>query len=179
MEVVISNLPGTATAERLTSLFEGYGKSAGFLILNRAVGNGRTARIGYGVITPDSEGRRAIRERHLTELDGRPLMVMEYLHRSLRDERRRTEGTTSRWEGAERRGRELWLPPAAVPERRREDRRAGERRGRERRGYERRFNVHRDSGHPFREPRFNEHRVFQRRVAERRGGERRAGERRD
>ena len=178
MEGGIMNLPLSATPERLNGLFEGYGESAGFLILNRTLGDGRTARIGYGVITPESEGRRAIRERHLTELDGRPLMVMEYLHRSFREERRRPGGTARHWDGAERRGRELWLPPAAIPERRHEERRDAERRWHDRRRYERRFNVHRQGGHPFHEPRFNEHRVFQRRLGERRCDERRERERR-
>ena len=173
MEIFVGNLPDEITAEDLRRFFAGYGDCSGFLIIKRLI-NGRVAHCAYGIIEPDEEARRAIRELNHREIKGRPVMVFERVVK----ERRRPKRTP--WGGRDRRHRREWLAePLVVEERRKEERRHGDRRQTERRVADRRSPTQKapPPGPPG-ESRFNEQRVSQRRVGERRGGERRRRERR-
>lgn len=106
MEIFVGNLPESATAEGLNALFGGYGDGSGFLVINRVLRDGHRLRFAFGVITPEAEARRAIRERHLCDYQGKRLLVLERVHRDFRTERRKPGRP---FVGRERRGRELWL----------------------------------------------------------------------
>lgn len=178
MEIYVGNLPAAATASELHRFFQGYGRCAGFMVLDKLV-NGRMVRCAYGVIEPDEEAQRAINELHLKPMGGQALMVMEYLHRDYLSERRAPDWRARPWPHDERRGRQRWTGrPWVAMERRQTDRRHDERRGSERRVIDRRSPAQAPSPHPLGEERFNEHRRFQRRVGERRAGTRRHEQRR-
>lgn len=173
MEIFVGNLPDGVTADDLRRFFSGYGDCSGFLIINRLI-HGRVAHAAYGIIEPEEEARRAIRELNHRELLGRPVMVMEHVIR----ERRRPKRTP--WGGRDRRHRREWLAePLVAEERRRTERRHEDRRHTERRVADRRSPTQkRPPPGPPGESRFSEQRISQRRVGERRSGERRRGERR-
>lgn len=173
MEIFVGNLAESITPADLKQLFDGYGNCSGFLLVDRRL-NGRTSHCAYGVIEPDDEARRAIRELNHKELRGRPVMIIEHIT----EERRRPKRTP--WGGRERRRRQrpFLVEPLVVSERRRQERRSDDRRHRERRVADRRSPTQVGATHPLGEERFNDHRVAQRRVGERRQGERRRSERR-
>ncbi|SCZ64306.1 RNA recognition motif domain-containing protein [Thiohalomonas denitrificans] len=172
MQIFVGNLPDSITGDDLRRFFRGYGRCSGFLIINKLV-EGRINHCAYGVIEPDPEARRAIRELHQRELKGRPVEVTEHTEPERRRPRRMP------WRGPDRRRRRPWLAqPLIVDDRRKTERRSEERREQERRAVDRRSPVQRQPPSSAGETPFIEQRVAQRRVAERRRGERRRQERR-
>ncbi|WP_303902345.1 RNA-binding protein [Thiohalomonas denitrificans] len=173
MQIFVGNLPDSVTGDDLRRFFRGYGRCSGFLIINKLV-DGRINHCAYGVIEPDQEARRAIRELNHRELKGQPVEVTEHAEPERRRPRRMP------WRGPDRRRRRPWLAqPLIVEDRRKTERRSDERRRQERRAVDRRSPTQKTPSSSLAgEIPFIEQRVAQRRVAERRHGERRRQERR-
>ena len=171
MQIFVGNLPDSVTGADLRRFFRGYGQCSSFLIINK-LANGRIHHCAYGVIEPDEEARRAIRELNHRELKGCPTVVTENMPAERRQSRRVL------WKGPDRRRRRPWLArPLIVEDRRKANRRSDERRQQERRAIDRRSPAQKTPPSS-RSGVFNEQRVAQRRVGERRSGERRRQERR-
>ncbi len=173
MELFVGNLAESVTPTDLKRFFAGYGQCVGFLLVNRVI-DGQVNRCAYGVIEPENEGRRALRELNHRDLHGRAIVLTEHVSPERRRPRRMP------WGGKERRHRKkpALIEPVIAEDRRRSERRQTERRASERRVADRRSPVQPAFPSPMGEARFNDHRVAQRRVGERRGAERRHSERR-
>jgi len=102
MDIFIGNLPEHFDGYELRKLFRGFESSAKFSIVDKK-SYGRRVRYGLAVIEPSSEARRAIEALNLLEVQGQPIVVREFTHRSYGNERRALNWRERRWNGPERR----------------------------------------------------------------------------
>ena len=102
MELYVGNIPATLTKEQLKAFFVGYEKHATFKI--KTVKNGNEIfTFGLVDIPSDSKAKKAIRRLNLKRIDGKLIVVREYVHRVSQNDRRALNWRNKKWQAAERR----------------------------------------------------------------------------
>jgi RNA recognition motif-containing protein len=86
MNIFISNLDCSITANDLRRAFSGYGTilDANVVIDTKT---GKSLGLGHVYLIPERAAREAIEELHLAPLRGRPIKVRECVYRAKRDRR--------------------------------------------------------------------------------------------
>lgn len=102
MDLFIGNLPEHFDGYELRKLFRGYESGAKFSVVDKK-SYGRRVRYGLAAIEPINEAWRAIEALNQQEVQGQPIVVREFIHRSYGNERRALNWRERPWNGPERR----------------------------------------------------------------------------
>lgn len=103
MEIYVGNLSPKSTLTGLRRFFKGYARKARMAIVEKPHDDGSKSRYGLVEIEQDKLARKAIQKLDLKELDGRRLILREYVHRAYSNDRRALNWRDKPWDGAERR----------------------------------------------------------------------------
>lgn len=86
MNIFVSNLDGSVTANDLRRAFSGYGTILDANVVTDTK-TGKPVGLGHVYLIPERAAREAIDELHLAPLRGRPIKVRECVYRAKRDRR--------------------------------------------------------------------------------------------
>lgn len=105
MEIYVGNIPSNSNIPYLEEFFKGFAKHAKFTIM-------RVKRehqlFVFGLVTIESSriAKKAIKRLNLKRMDGRLIVVREYIHRVSNNDRRALNWRNKKWTGNERRKNE-------------------------------------------------------------------------
>lgn len=116
MELFIGNLPERATTADLAAFFKAFRKKAICRIEERRFTDGSRVRYGRVVFDSDRQAAKAIAKLNGKPLNGTPVVIREFFHRSYNNERRQLGWRDRPWAGEERRSGERRRQGQATPE---------------------------------------------------------------
>lgn len=105
MEIYVGNINASTSREQLQDFFKGFDKQATFKI-KRVKGKYELFVFGLVTIPSERQAKKAIKRLHMKKLDGKIIVVREFLHRASHNERRNVGWRSKKWNTVERRNNE-------------------------------------------------------------------------
>jgi RNA recognition motif-containing protein len=105
MDLYIGNIPSNITEGQLKTFFKGYEKEATFKI-KRVKGDYQLFVFGLVSIPSERLARKAIKRLNQKRMEGKLLVVREYVHRVSNNDRRNLDWRNRKWMSRERRQNE-------------------------------------------------------------------------
>lgn len=103
MEVMICNLPESATKADLLDLLKSYRKHMELKMVNNHYEDGSTFHFAVATFKADKYAQKVIKKFNHVLLKGNHLIVREYIHRSYNNEKRSLNWRQRDWQSNERR----------------------------------------------------------------------------
>lgn len=115
MDVYIGNLSPRTTLSDLVGFFKSFASGARFQIFDKQFDDGTRTRYAMATVDPDKLAEKAIKKLNGQSLNGNPVVLREFLHRSYGNERRAMGWRDRPWHGVERRDTDRRRKVAAKP----------------------------------------------------------------
>lgn len=115
MDVFIGNLSQRTTLSDLVAFFKSFASDARFQLFDKHYQDGSSSRYAVATIDPDKLAEKAIKKLNGQSLNGVPVLLREFLHRSYGNERRAMGWRDKVWHGVERRQNERRRKMAVKP----------------------------------------------------------------
>lgn len=105
MEIYVGNISVSTSREQLQDFFKGFDKQATFKI-KRVKGKHELFVFGLVSIPSERQAKKAIKRLHMKRLEGRIIVVREYLYRASQNDQRGLNWRNKKWMTVERRNNE-------------------------------------------------------------------------